>query len=58
MLQKIIDCRSLKVSHENVYDKGYFSKVTSFQRKDYTSTVKRLQCMFKKNILKKKPLME
>ena len=69
MLRKIIDCESLEISQENVYDGVSFSKVKSLLHSDYNFTIKRtyhrfiLQCVPKascleKNILRKKSILD
>ena len=40
MLQKIIDCESLKIYQENVYDVDAISKITSLQSSDCNFTIK------------------
>ena len=69
MLRKINDRKSLEISHQNVYDGIFFSKVVCLQCPDCNSSIKSLHhrffpqyisksSCFKKNILRKKSMME
>ena len=59
MLRKIINCKSLEISHENFYDGVYFGKVASLQYSDCNFAIKRahhrffLECVPKTSCLKK-----
>lgn len=58
MIQKIIVCKSLDNSQENVIDGGYFRQVANVQRTEFNCTINRLNvpknsCL-KNNILRKK----
>lgn len=54
MLQKIIDCKCLDNSQENVYDRVCVSKYASLQNTNYNSTINRLQHVFRKVAASKK----
>ena len=46
MLEKIIDCKSLGISEENVYDGVYFSNATNLQCTDCNSAIRNLHHRF------------
>ena len=46
MLQKIINCKSLDISQENVYDGVYFSNAANLHCTDCNSTIKDLHRRF------------
>ena len=69
MLGKVIDCESLEVSQENVYDRVSFTKVKTLTSSDRNFTLKRTNDRFileyvpkascyKKNILRKKSMVD
>ena len=69
MLRKVIDCESLEVSQENVYDRVSFSKAKSLTSSDCNFTLKRTDDRFileyvpkascyKKTILRKKSMVD
>ena len=58
VLRKIVDCKNLEISQENVYDGKMFNKFTNLQYTDYNSTVKRLLHRFFQNIFRKPPVLK